>query len=73
LVRCSETSPVITSDKEQHMTMILIFNLVLAFGVVTALAVVCRIPYRLVSDEWVHERMPAADPSPAPERERRAA
>jgi hypothetical protein len=55
------------------MTMILIFNLILAFGVVTALAVVCRIPYRLVADEWVRERRPAADPSAAPEHERRAA
>jgi hypothetical protein len=55
------------------MTVIPIPNLILALGVVTALAAVCRIPYRLGSGDWLRERSRTADLSPAPERERRAA
>jgi hypothetical protein len=54
------------------MTVIFL-NLILALAVVTALAVVCRIPYRFVAVERVGERASAADPPGACDRERRAA
>jgi hypothetical protein len=44
------------------MTMTLLLNSILAVGVVAALAVVCRIPYRLVSVERLEEGASAVLP-----------
>jgi tellurite resistance protein TehA-like permease len=48
------------------MTVTLLLNIFFALGIVVALAVVCRIPYRLVSVERLEERAaPATTAAPA--------
>jgi hypothetical protein len=48
------------------MTVTLLLNSIFALGVVAALAVVCRIPYRLVSGERLEGRAaPATTAAPA--------
>ena len=55
------------------MTVTLLLNIFFALGIVVALAVVCRIPYRLVNVERLEERAaPVTTAAPA-DRQRRAA
>jgi hypothetical protein len=54
------------------MTVAILLNSIFAAGIVVALAVVCRIPYRLAAEQLEH-RPAQASPSRRDERERLAA
>jgi hypothetical protein len=55
------------------MTVAVLLNSIFAFGVVVALAVVCRIPYRRLAAERFEESAAAATLPRRRDRERRAA